>query len=76
MPAFQAAAQTGLNITLALEDAQRLEMEALLPQDIADLTALKVSKTPTFFVNGRSLPSFGPDQLASLVTEEAAKLGR
>lgn len=76
MLAFQAAAQTGLNITLALEDAQRPEMEALLQQDIADLTALKVSKTPTFFVNGRSLPSFGPDQLASLVAEEVAKLGR
>jgi protein-disulfide isomerase len=76
MLAFQAAAQTGLNITLALKDAQRPEMEALLQQDIADLTALKVSKTPTFFVNGRSLPSFGPDQLSALVAEEVAKLGR
>ena len=45
-----------------------------LQQDIADLTALKVSKTPTFFVNGRSLPSFGPDQLAALVAEEVAKV--
>jgi protein-disulfide isomerase len=46
----------------------------VLQQDIADLTALKVSKTPTFFVNGRSLPSFGPDQLAALVAEEVAKV--
>ena len=49
-------------------------LEALLQQDTADLTALKVSKTPTFFVNGRSQPSFGPDQLAALVAEEVAKV--
>jgi len=72
--AFQAAEQTALNITQALEDAQKPEMEALLQQDTADLTALKVSKTPTFFVNGRSQPSFGPDQLAALVAEEVAKV--
>lgn len=74
MLAFQAAAQTGLNITQAIEDAQKPEMEALLQQDIADLTTLKVTKTPTFFVNGRSLPSFGSDQLAALVVEEVAKV--
>ena len=49
-------------------------MQALLQQDVDDLTALRVSKTPTFFVNGRSLPSFGPEQLAALVAEEVAKL--
>ena len=76
MLAFQAAAQTGLNVTQAIEDAKKPEMEAVLQQDIADLTALKVSKTPTFFVNGRSLPSFGPDQLAALVAEEVAKVRR
>ena len=49
-------------------------MQAVLQQDMEDLTALKVTKTPTFFVNGRSLPSFGPDQLAELVAEEVAKV--
>ena len=34
---------------------------------------LGVSKTPTFFVNGRPLPSFGVDQLTALVAEEVAK---
>lgn len=52
------------------------EMQALLAQDVEDLTALQVSRTPTFFVNGRSLPSFGPDQLAALVAEEVAKAKR
>lgn len=48
-------------------------IEANLPQDIQDLTALQVTKTPTFFVNGRSLPSFGPGQLEQLVAEGLAK---
>ena len=50
------------------------EIQAVLAQDIEDLTALQVSKTPTFFVNGRSLPSFGPEQLARLVAEEVGKV--
>lgn len=28
-------------------------MQSLVQQDIEDLTALQVTKTPTFFVNGR-----------------------
>lgn len=71
--AYQAAAQTGLDVKQALADAQTPEIEAILKQEIEDLTALEVTKTPTFFVNGRGLPSFGPDQLASLVAEEVAK---
>ena len=51
-------------------------MQSLVQQDIEDLTALQVQRTPTFFVNGRSLPSFGPDQLAALVAEEVAKAKR
>lgn len=53
--------------------ALHCSMQAVLAQDIEDLTALKVSKTPTFLVNGRSLPSFGPEQLARLVAEEIGK---
>ena len=49
-------------------------MAAALKQDVEDLTALEVTKTPTFFVNGRSLPSFGAAQLESLVAEEVAKI--
>ncbi|MBL0919112.1 MAG: thioredoxin domain-containing protein [Hydrogenophaga sp.] len=74
--AFQAALQAGLDIPRAIEDVQRPEMQALLEQDIADLTALQVNKTPTFFVNGRPLPSFGPAQLEALVAEEVAKARR
>ena len=42
-------------------------------QDVRDLTDLKVGKTPTFFVYGRPLPSFGHNQLADLVAQEVSK---
>ncbi|MDP2985103.1 thioredoxin domain-containing protein [Hydrogenophaga sp.] len=72
--AFKVAEQAGLDLTKARQDMEKPGMHALLQQDIEDLTALQVTKTPTFFVNGRSLPSFGPDQLATLVAEEVAKV--
>jgi protein-disulfide isomerase len=69
---FEIAKAVGLDIVRAREDMARPEMQALLTQDVEDLNALKVTRTPTFLVNGRSLPSFGPDQLAALVAEELA----
>ncbi|RJP62623.1 MAG: disulfide bond formation protein DsbA [Comamonadaceae bacterium] len=71
--AFKVAEQAGLDLVKARQDIEKPSMQSLLQQDIEDLTALQVTKTPTFFVNGRSLPSFGPEQLAALVAEEVAK---
>jgi protein-disulfide isomerase len=71
--AFQAAADAGLDLQKARVDMKSPAIEALLAQDVQDLTALEVTKTPTFFVNGRGLPSFGPQQLEALVAEELAK---
>ena len=71
--AFKVAEQAGLDLEQARKDIEKPSMQSLLQQDIEDLTALQVTKTPTFFVNGRSLPSFGPDQLTALVAEEVAK---
>lgn len=70
---YKAAEQAGLDIQKALADADTPAMDAVLQQEVQDLSALEVTKTPTFFVNGRALPSFGPDQLAALVAEEVAK---
>jgi protein-disulfide isomerase len=50
----------------APEAAQRVE------QDMKDAKALKVTQTPEYFVNGRPLPSFGLEQLRTLVREEMA----
>ena len=72
--AFKAAEEAGLDLQQARADAAKPEVDAVLQQDLEDLTALEVTKTPTFFVNGRGLPSFGPEQLATLVAEEVAKI--
>lgn len=71
--ALKVAEQAGLDPGRAVQDMRRPEVDAMLNQDAEDLKALQVRATPTFFVNGRSLPSFGPDQLAELVAEEVAK---
>lgn len=71
--AYKAAEQAGLDIGKALDDAATPAIAAVLQQDVEDLTALEVTRTPTFFVNGRSLPTFGAQQLTALVAEEVAK---
>lgn len=72
--AYQSAVRVGVDLNKALFDAQTSAVTAALKQDVEDLTALEVTKTPTFFVNGRALPSFGREQLESLVAEEVAKV--
>lgn len=61
---------TGLDVAKAKVDAGSSEMKQLLVQEIADMMALKVDKTPGFFVNGRPLEDFGGEQLKTLVQEE------
>ena len=71
--AYKAAEQGGLDLQKGLADAASPTIDAVLRQDIEDLTALGVNKTPTFFVNGRPMPSFGEEQLKTLIAEEVAK---
>ena len=68
--AMLTARQAGLDVDRARIDMNSPGIAQVLEQDVQDLTALQVEKTPTFFVNGRPLPSFGYDQLRDLVTEE------
>ena len=42
----------------------------VLNQDRADVEAVGIQGTPTFFVNGKPLPEFGAEQLLSLVQAE------
>jgi protein-disulfide isomerase len=73
--AFKVAEQqAGLDLSQARKDMESPAVDLALRQDIQDLTALQVTKTPTFLVNGRGLPSFGLDQLTVLVAEELAKV--
>jgi protein-disulfide isomerase len=71
--ALQAIGNIGL-------DLERLQADMNLPQvieraqrDRADAMTLKVTATPEYFVNGRQMPSFGEQQLMTLIGEELQK---
>ncbi|MGV8990872.1 MAG: DsbA family protein [Thiobacillus sp.] len=60
----------GLDMEKMRVDMHAPEIANLIAQDLADGETLKVDKTPEFFVNGKPLPSFGPEQLKILVADE------
>lgn len=64
--------RAGLDIGRLKIDMQAPEVAAAVAQDVADANTLNVAQTPEFFVNGRPLPSFGFEQLRTLVNEELA----
>lgn len=68
--AWDAAHAAGLDVEKARRNLQMPEINAALNQDMADVRAVGVSQTPTFFVNGKPLPSFGAQQLYDLVESE------
>lgn len=68
--AWEAAKKAGLDIKRARQETSLPEIDARIKQDIHDLTAVKLRATPTFFVNGKPLKSFGPKQLGDLVRSE------
>ncbi len=59
----------GLNIEQMRADMNAPAITNLIAQDLADADTLKVTMTPEFFVNGKPLPSFGYEQLKSLVDD-------
>jgi protein-disulfide isomerase len=63
----------GLDMDRLLGDMQDPEVARRMEQDRKDSIVLKVAATPEYFVNGRPLPSFGQQQLLTLVREELAK---
>jgi protein-disulfide isomerase len=65
----------GLDMAKARADANGPAIDQLLRQDIADMQALKVDRTPGFFVNGTPLHEFGEAQLKALVEQEVRKAG-
>lgn len=67
-------ADLGLDMAKARSDADSPAVAQLLAQDIADMKALKVDRTPGFFVNGTPLRDFGEAQLRALVDQEIKKV--
>lgn len=68
--AWAAARDAGLDVKKAKKDIQEVEITNVLKQDTADVQALGIQKTPTFFVNGKALQTFGAQQLYDLIQIE------
>jgi protein-disulfide isomerase len=68
-----AIAGVGLDMEKLQADMNSMQVLQRFEQDKRDAITLRISKTPTYYVNGRPLPSFGAQQLADLVREELEK---
>ena len=73
--AWEIAGASGVDLNRARRDAKTDQAGKVLKIDGDDVVALTVVQTPTFFVNGRSLTNFGPNQLLELVKQEVARAG-
>jgi protein-disulfide isomerase len=62
--------EAGVNIKQIKADMASSEIMNIIKQDMADAKTLNVRKTPSFFVNGKPLTSFGYIQLKDLITSE------
>ncbi|MCK5640780.1 MAG: thioredoxin domain-containing protein [Gammaproteobacteria bacterium] len=64
--------RNGFDIASLQMDMTDPAIRKVIDQDLADGARLGANKTPTFFVNGKPLPSFGYEQLRDLVNAEVA----
>ena len=62
--------RVGLDMARLRADMDSAEITSRIERDRTDAITLKVTATPEYFVNGRPLPSFGYEQLLTLVREE------
>jgi protein-disulfide isomerase len=69
------AQQAGLDADAAKTQMMAPQTVGVLNQDRADVEAVGVRQTPTFFVNGKPLNPFGADELRALVAAEVAGSG-
>lgn len=76
MRAWAIAQSVGVDLELARKHIASGAADALLAQDVADLKAIGVRATPTFFVNGKPLPSTDPEQLFEIVKSEVERVGK
>jgi len=60
----------GLDVESIQQGMKNPKISKIIQQDLSDGQLLGATKTPTFFVNGKPLSSFGFEQLMSLVQSE------
>ena len=62
--------RAGVDLELIRKDMHSPEIAKIIEQDMADVKALNVQKTPGYFVNGKPLVTFGYQQLYELIQSE------
>ena len=62
--------KVGLDIDRLKKDMNDPSIAKIIEQDMADVKALNVQKTPGYFVNGKPLLTFGSRQLYKLIKSE------
>ena len=62
--------KAGLDIERIKKDMHSPAIAKIIEQDMADVKALNVQKTPGYFVNGKPLQTFGSRQLYKLIKSE------
>ena len=72
---IQIAGEAGLDLGKSEAQIRAPDVVAILNQDRADVEAVGVRQTPTFFVNERPLDPFGEAELRALVAEEVRRAG-
>ncbi|MFZ2268029.1 MAG: thioredoxin domain-containing protein [Azonexus sp.] len=70
--AWKQLGNIGLDQERLALDLSSPEIARVIEQDLADAATLKVTMTPEYFVNGKPLPSFGFEQLQTLINEALA----
>lgn len=69
---MEVAVAAGLDAEAAETQMRAPDVIGVLNQDRADVEAVGIRGTPTFFVNGKPLPEFGAAQLIAMVEAEVA----
>ena len=62
--------RAGVDVEQIRKDMHDPAIAKIIAQDMADVKALNVQKTPGYFVNGKPLQSFGYQQLHQLIQSE------
>ncbi len=62
--------RAGVDVAQIRKDMHSPEIAKIIEQDMADVKALNVQKTPGYFVNGKPLQTFGYRQLHELIQAE------
>ena len=60
----------GLDMDKLAQDMKNPALDKLIAQDMADAKVLGASKTPSYFVNGKPLQTFGYEPLKKLIYSE------